>query len=324
LMYAKEHAPCTGMHVVKENWMREHSTYLIFDRISFRMRTFFSVLLVAIGFLVQLTTTNILAGLPFIVFCSVFNLLRGISIKKIVPKKLTWQEVTPNKIDDVIVQCDQIKRFRSSNVGCIVVVVLFIFGLSFGAPLVFSLLSSVPFALTATVVNALILFAVLGVGGRKSAWMPYALDIKAQIVQRMLSSPLLKAEPGTMAVPYIEIGEGDDGTFPNDVRFLVKFKDAPDDLIGLQGQISINTVKGRPYPYFYVVIIAKHAFKLFEKCRREELDKLVIEHKQTDEVDVVVIRQRTTKTSGYHTDDRIQDHILRQGIVLTRKIIEIK
>lgn len=287
------------------------------------MRTFFSVLLVAIGFLVQLTTRNILAGLPFIIFCAVFNLLRGITIKKIVPKKLTWQEVTPSKIDDVVVQCNQIKRFRSSNAGCIVVVVLLIFGLSFGAPLVFSLLSSVPFALTATVVNALILFAVLGMSGRKSAWMPSALDIKAKIVQRMLASPLLRTDPGITSVPYIEIGEDGEGTFPNDVRFLLKFKDAPDDLIGLQGQISINAVKGRPYPYFYVVIIAKHAFNLFEKCKREELDKLVIEHKQTDEVDVVVVRQRTTKTSGYHTDDLIQDYILRQGIALTRKTINI-
>jgi hypothetical protein len=287
------------------------------------MRAFFSTLLVAVGFLVQLTTKNILAGLPFIVFCAVFNILRGINIKKIVAKKLTWQEVTPNKIDDVVIQCNQVKRFRSSNTGCIVVVVLLIFGLSFSAPVVFALLPSVPFALIATIVNALILFSVLGLSGRKSAWMPHALDIKAQIVQRMLVSPVLKTDPGVIPVPYIEVGEEGTGTFPNDVRFLVKFKDASDDLIGMQGQISINAVKGRPYPYFYVVIIAKHAFNLFERCKRAEPDKLAIEHKRTGEVDVVVIRQRTTKTSGYHTDERMQDYILNQGIALTRHSITV-
>lgn len=301
--------------------MQAHRTYLIFDRIGSGLRTFFSVLLVAVGFLVQLTTKNILAGLPFIIFCAVFNMLRGISIKKIVPNKLTWQEVTPAKIEGVITQCNKIKRFRSSNTGCIVIVVLLVFGLSFGAPVLFSLLSSSSFALVATIINAVILFAALGLSGRKSAWMPHALDIKAKIVQRMLASPVFKNEPGVTAVPYIEIGEGGAGTFPNDVRFLVKFKDAPDDLIGLQAQISINTVKGKPYPYFYVVIIAKHGFNLFKKFTGEEPDKLVIEQKRTGEVDVVVIRQRTTKTSGYHTDEHIQDHILRQGIVLTKQTI---
>jgi hypothetical protein len=285
------------------------------------MRMFFSVLLVAVGFLVQLTTNNILAGLPFIIFCAIFNMLRGISIKKIVPKKLTWQEVTPVKIEDVITQCNKIKRFRSSSTGCIVIVVLLVFGFSFGAPVLFSLLSSSPVALVATIVNAVILFAVLGLSGRKSAWMPHALDIKAKIVQRMLASPVFKDDPGVTVVPYIEIGEGDAGTFPNDVRFLTKFKDTPDDLIGLQAQISINKVKGRPYPYFYVVIIAKHGFNLFKKFSSKEPDKLVIEQKRTGEVDVIVIRQRTTKTSGYHTDEHIQDYILRQGIVLTKQII---
>ncbi len=285
------------------------------------MRMFFSVLLVAVGFLVQLTTKNILAGLPFIIFCAVFNMLRGISIKRIVPKKLTWQEVTPAKIDDVISQCSKITRFRSSNTGCIVIVVLLIFGFSFGAPVIFSLLSSTPFALVTTIINALILFAAMGLSGRKSAWIPHALDIKAKIVQRMLASPVFKNDPGVTVVPYIELGEEGAGTFPNDVRFLLKFKDAPDDLIGLQAQISINTVKGRPYPYFYVVLIAKHGFNLFKKFTGKEPDKLVIEQKRTGEVDVVVIRQRTTKTSGYHTDEHVQDYILRQGIALTKQTI---
>ena len=301
--------------------MQESRTYLIFDRIGPGMRALFSMLLIGVGFLVQLTTKNILAGLPFIFFCAVFNILRGISIKKIVPKKLIWQEVTPAKVDDVITQCGKIKRFRSSNAGCIAIVVLLVFGFSFGAPLIFSLLASVPFAFIAAVVNALILFAVLGMSGRKSAWMPHALDIKAQIVQRMISLPVLKTDPAVTAVPYIEIGEQGTGMFPNDVRFLVKFRDAPDDLVGLQAQISINTVKGRPYPYFYVVIIAKHAFDLFKRFTGKEPDKLVIEQKRTGEVDVIVIRQRTSKTSGYHTDERVQDYILRQGVVLTKQVI---
>lgn len=303
--------------------MREHKAYLIFDRVRPGMRMTASVLLVAVGFLVQLLARNILAGLPFIAACAVLNMLRNISIRKIAPKRLTWQEVTPAKIDDVVDQCDRVKDFRSSNTGCIVIVVLLVFGFAFGAPLIISLLPSVPFALTATIVNALILFTVLGLSGRRSAWMPPALDLKARIVQRMLTAPAVASDPGIFAVPYIEVGEGTDGAFPHDVRFLVKFRDAPDDLIGLQGQISVNTVKGRSYPYFYMVIIAKPAFGLLKRCENLKPDRLVIEHKRTGEVDVVVIRQRTTKTSGYHTDDDVQDAILCQGISLTKKVMTV-
>jgi len=301
--------------------MTEHKTYLIFNKISTRLRTFMSVLLIGVGFLFQMTTRNILAGLPFIVACLIFNLLKGISIKRVSAKKLIWQEVTPAKVDHVLQQCQRIKKFRSKNAGCLIgALVFFIFGISFGMPLLF-LFVNLPFGFLATLVNAIILFGGLALSGRKSAWMPQALDIKAGIVKRMLVQPLIRDDPNIQAIPYLEIGETKEGSFPNDTRLLIRFKDAPKDFIGLQGQISINSVKGRPYPYFYVVLIAKHSFNLLEKFGKRSFDKLVVERKKTGEVDVIVIRQRTTKTSGYHTNVKVQDYTLKTGLQVVRLLL---
>lgn len=302
--------------------MTERKTYLIFNEISTRLRTFVSVLLIGVGFLLQITTRNILAGLPFIIACLIFNLLKGISVKRVKARKLTWQEVTSKKIDQVIEQCKRIKKFRSKGAGCLIAVIFFlIFGFSFGVPFL-TLLVHLPFAFFATMVNAIILFGGLAFSGRKTAWMPRALDIKARIVKRLLGSSLIKSDPNFQAIPYLEIGETKDGSFPNDTRLLIRFKDAPNDFIGLQGQISINSVKGRPYPYFYVVLIAKHSFKLLKKFGKRSFEKLVVERKKTGEVDVVVIRQRTTKTSGYHTDVKVQDYTLETGLKVAKSLLE--
>jgi hypothetical protein len=172
------------------------------------------------------------------------------------------------------------------------------------------------------VINSAVLFGGLLIGGQKSAWMPRGLDIKVEIVKRLTAASIIKNDPTLNPVPYLEIGSAKEGSFPDDARFMIRFKDAPDDFIGLQGQISLNSVKSALYPYFYVVIIAKHGFNLFDKIGKPVLSKLVVERKETEEVDVIVLRQQTTKTSGYHTDARVQEYILKSGIDLVKVILK--
>jgi hypothetical protein len=300
--------------------MADRKTYLILDKISPKLRILLSVLLIGTGFIFQLSSKNILVGLPFIIACVIINLLKGVSIKKVIPESVKWQEVTPEKIDQILSQCRKIKKFRSKDAGCFIIFVfVLMFVLAFSLPILSEL--SIPFALIATVVNAFILFAGLALSGRKSAWMPHALDIKARIVKRIINTSYIKNDPVLQAVPYLEIGNAKDGSFPNDTRILIRFKGAPKEFIGLQGQISINTVKGKPYPYFYVVLIARRGFDLFKKFGKHNLDKLVIERKRTEEADVIVIRQKTTKTSGYHTNEGVQDYILESCVTLAKSVL---
>jgi hypothetical protein len=299
----------------------ESKAYLILDKISPRVRVMVSVVLIIAGFLLQWSTRNILAGMPFILMCLVLNLVRSVSIKKVVAENFQWQEVTPDRIEQVLTHCRALKKFRSKNLGCFFVfLIAVIFATVFLYPLITEI--SLPFVLNATIVNAVVLFSGLILSGRKSAWMPPGLDIKAEIVKQMIESPMIKNDPGLDIAPYLEIGRTENGSFPNDTRILVRFKDAPDAFIGLQGQISINTVKSTVYPYFYTVLLARPEFGLFERygSAKVSLDKITVENKETGEVDVIVIRQTTTKTSGYHTNRKMQDYILETSIKLARTL----
>ncbi|KPK67969.1 hypothetical protein AMJ87_12585 [candidate division WOR_3 bacterium SM23_60] len=302
--------------------MEDRRVYLVLDAISPRLRGTVSVMLIVMGYLIQLTTTNILIGLPFVIACLVLNLLKSISIKRIRPKDLNWQEVTPDRIGQVLAQCERIKKFRNhSTLSAVIFFIIVVVFLSFIAPFLIHMFARISFPLLAAIVNAVILFLGLAVSGRRNAWMPPALDIKAKIVKRMLESPSIKDDPSLQAVPYLEMGETADGAFPNDTRLLLKFKDAAKEFIGLQGQISINSVKSRNYPYFYVVIIARPEFNLYDKYKKQALKNIVVERKKSGEVDVLVMRQKTTKTSGYHTNTAVQDYILKSGIAAAKSLL---
>ncbi|KPL15681.1 hypothetical protein AMJ74_00960 [candidate division WOR_3 bacterium SM1_77] len=302
--------------------MSDPKVYLVLDKINPRLRSIGSAILIVAGFLIQTSTRNILAGMPFILMCLLLNLIKGVSIKAVAPNELGWKEVTPDRIDQVLTHCRKIKKFRSQNLGCFIgfVIALIVFG-SFAFSLLESL--SLPFSFLAAVIDAAVLFSGLILSGRKSAWMPHALDVKAEIVQRIIQSPIVKNDPDLLGTPYLEIGHTEDGDYPNDTRIMIKFKDAPDAFIGLQGQISINTVKSSAYPYFYTVLIARPEFRLLDKFKslKISLDNITLETKKTGEVDVVVIRQTTTKTSGYHTAQKMQDYILLNSIKMAKKLV---
>ncbi|UCD05526.1 MAG: hypothetical protein JSV98_10525 [candidate division WOR-3 bacterium] len=296
--------------------------YLLFDKISPRLRILVSVILIAAGFLIQVSTRHILAGMPFVILCALLNVVKSVSVKKPMPDKTEWQQVTPKKIDEVLEHCRKIKKFRSGNLGCLIGFVIFlVFAGGFLFPVIQEL--SVPFPLVATVVNACVLFIGLGLSGRRTAWMPRALDTKVAIVKGIIDSPLVKNDPSVQGIPYLEMGHAQQGIFPNDTRILIKFKDGPEDFIGVQGQISINSVKSRNYPYFYVVLIARPGFGLFEKfaALKVALNNVTIEKKKTKEVDVIVVRQTTTKTSGYHTDGKMQNYILTSSVKAAKRLL---
>ena len=302
--------------------MENRKTYVVLNAISPFARTITSIVLVALGYAIQLTSRNILLGLPFIIACLILNLVKSINIKRAVVKKYTWQEVTTVQLDQVLEHCKKIKKFNTSEMGCIITAfIIFMVGIVFIVPLV-TILAHISFAFAATIVNAIILFVGLAFSGRRRAWMPHNINIKAEIVKRLIEYREIKKDREAQAMPYLEVGGGKEGSVPNDCRFMVRFKDAPKEFLGVQGQISINNVKGRAYPYFYVVMIARPEFGLFKRFPTTPIEKCVVERKKTSEVDVMVIRQKTTKTSGYHTNERMQEFILTSALDIARTILK--
>jgi len=85
-------------------------------------------------------------------------------------------------------------------------------------------------------------------------------------------------------------------------------------------------VQGTSYPYLYCVLIAQSKAGLFRK-HKKLIDTfkdphVVIQATYSSEVDVLVIRQKTTRTSGYHTKIYAAHELVKKAIDLTRAIFK--
>ncbi len=292
--------------------------YLFFNGIPRFLRMALSFILLLTAYLLQLSTRNVLTGLPFVIFCMIFNLIRNVSIKPVQALELKWQEVTESAIQQVNDQCRKIKKFQSANLGCVIGFLVFFVWFC----IMFMPVLQLPLRFSALIIDGIVLLSGLLLSGRRTAWQPAGLDTKIPIIQRILSSPQAR-DPDLQFLPYLEIGKTKTGSFPNDTRILIRFRQAPETFIGVQIQISINNVKNTAYPYLYAVVAAKPAFKLYDRFQDPKLKNVVVEKEDTGEVDVLVIRQITTRTSGYHTSTETQDYIIA-GVILAAKQMLVK
>jgi hypothetical protein len=114
-----------------------------------------------------------------------------------------------------------------------------------------------------------------------------------------------------------------DKTIPDDARFSVAFPDSPEGFYGLQAQINLNLVQGTSYPYFYCVLAAKPGFGLSKFKKKIPLAKKIIcEYQEDRRAEVLVIRQYTTRKSGYHTKERQCVGILTNALEGARLICQ--
>ena len=116
--------------------------------------------------------------------------------------------------------------------------------------------------------------------------------------------------------PALKLARGKENkAVPVDARFTIAFPDSPEGFYGLQAQININVVQGSSFPYFYCVLAAKPGFGMFRYKEKIRLgDKIICEYQKDTGAEVLVIRQRTTKKSGYQTKDRKCAEILEVAL----------
>jgi len=107
-------------------------------------------------------------------------------------------------------------------------------------------------------------------------------------------------EEGEQLEYWLEVGRNKKGELPTDAKLMLKFQKAPPSFLGMQVQMAINNVQGKDYPYMYCVLIAERDFQLHKKVPK--ITWLTTRKKrEKDGIDIYVIRQTTTRTSGYHT-----------------------
>jgi hypothetical protein len=136
----------------------------------------------------------------------------------------------------------------------------------------------------------------------------YALNVVLYAKECLKAEGLLKsvkpdAEAGFMVLTVVDSKTGK--PFPKEVKMNIKYPGKPDKMLGFYGQLSINMVKSAPYPYFYVVLVFKENSGLKSRHNRFiPSEKVVCEYSTGKDVEILVIRQMTTKTSGYFTNEK--------------------
>ena len=104
-------------------------------------------------------------------------------------------------------------------------------------------------------------------------------------------------------VEFLTYVKGAKDKLPRDVKMKVDFKNQPKEFLGMYATVSLNNVQEVLYPYFYVVLVAEQG----KMMNQEFLNSvklypgIISEFKQENDVDILVIRQKTTKKSGYLT-----------------------
>ncbi len=112
---------------------------------------------------------------------------------------------------------------------------------------------------------------------------------------------------------------GDGGEVPVDLKAMVRWEDGPPGILGLLVQISINDVKGTEYPYAYCVIVARpEAAGAVSPRPGDEAAGITLETEPGGDTHVVVVRQTTTKNTGYHTEKADIMRLFTRALAMTR------
>jgi hypothetical protein len=231
-----------------------------------------------------------------------------------------WERVDKEKLLEVEQFVKQIKKWDrslldvSNSLGCapfvlllLVIIVVFSYGISrLHTPIL--ILS----------VDAAVLLLPHWLTGKKSIMTQPNLLLKTKLIKKLLDDieGLLKNHQ----VDYFMLLKGDKTKVPDDVKFRVRIHNQHPDFLGFYGQIVTNMVGSTTYPYFYVVLVAKKEYGLQEAFNNYAAPrKITKEYKVQDDVEVFVIRQTTTRTSGYHTKYRDFRRIFLEGLEVAEK-----
>jgi hypothetical protein len=149
------------------------------------------------------------------------------------------------------------------------------------------------------VLDTFIIMVPLLFSGLVTLWKPSELVMKLRSFE-----PVMKEDAGTdlVVTPYLRFDQDKEGReIPEDLRFMVELKRAPEDFVGAQFQIAINSGPNGAVPYMYAVFLCSGKGKTFNKLAEGKFSPYIREAGGDDDYGTVVIRQQTSG-KGYHTD----------------------
>jgi hypothetical protein len=304
--------------IFPNNQDRQVVVFLVVNNLPFGRRLAFGITLLLVGLSLQTLTLQFLPGLPFLLFGTLLFLVRGydnrIDFGKFEPDA-QWERVALDKLEQLVNHDRRMARWDRSaldvtnGLGAFVLLLLVV-------PLVLAAIQTQG-PIQILLLDALVLLIPHWLTGTRSVMRQPTLMLKAGILRQLLDDAAPLLAPHTPELLMLLQGPR---KIPADVKLKVTLESQPPEFLGLYGQIVINRVQGKPYPYFYVVLVTKPNAGLGELGRQyRPSSKLILEFKAQSEVEVLVLRQPTTKTSGYHTKPATMRQILAEGLQLAEQ-----
>jgi hypothetical protein len=126
---------------------------------------------------------------------------------------------------------------------------------------------------------------------------------------------------GEVMAPQMTVIRGPKGEMPCDAKLVLRLEPLGEKFLGVQVQVVLNRVQGKDYPYTYCVLVARPQLKMLQRLRLTPPAGIVVEPKRQGDVDILVVRNRTTKTSGYHTPPMISRAIFQYALQQARSLL---
>ena len=294
--------------------------FRVLPSLAYRLRLATSLVLIAAGFLIQLTTGSLLPGLLAIALGNLLLLVRGYDNRvsaKGFDAEAQWERVEFDRLEQLETLHGKMLRWDRSALDATNPLGVWVF-VAVAAALVFGIVV-LPGRARVLAVDAAVLLIPHWVTGTRSILTRPRLMVQIGAIREVLA---VNAESLARhrLVPLMLLSGGKTRV-PQEVKFRVDVAERHDDFLGLYGQVSINDVQGTSYPYFYVVLVARKGFGLGRACRRyRPPSNVVAEFDTKGEVEVLIIRQHTTKNSGYYTGTETAREIFREGLTLSEKV----
>ncbi len=278
-------------------------------RLAYRTRMTWALALVAVGMAAQLVWLSVLPGVPFLVVAVALSWVVGFDNaldRRGLRTDRAWRRVPFERIPSIVKLDIAMKRWDASAIDLTspigflllaVTTVLIVFAT------VAALVALGPAVALIVAVDAVVLVLLQWFSGMRTVHRKPDLVLKAGHIQQVVAAERAAIDAagelhGQLLLPE---GGGDEG--PADARILIDVADPPGKLLSVQGQVVLNRVQGTPHAYFYCVVVAFAGDGLADFAQRFAPggSGTTIEVKTEDDMDVVVVRQTTSKTSGYET-----------------------
>ncbi|MCP3983500.1 MAG: hypothetical protein GY723_03880 [bacterium] len=275
--------------------------------------------LIAVGLAIQLATVELFPGIVPIALGSLLLLVRGYNNlvdRGAFDPETEWEPVDSKRLADLRGLHRKIRQWDVSALDISNVLGAVVFVLTAGALGAIAWFTRGPTQIL--VIDAMILLLPHWLTGMRGVLVLPRLMVKVDTIHDLLARS--ERQLAGDRVQVLMQLKGRETQIPEDVKFKVELADRHEDLLGIYGQVVINEVQGRSYPYFYVVVVTRKGFGLRNVgARYPAPEGITIETELQDEVEVLVIRQTTTKKSGYHTDQEQAERIFDVGLSLARE-----